>query len=1060
MKGTAPTEGGPVLLRVLGPLTAVRGGVALTGRELSSRKGRRMLAVLLVERGGLVPADRLVDVLWPEGPPADPAAGVATLVSRLRALLGPESIAGSRAAYGLLRGGPWTADLDQARELTDEAETRLDAGEPGLAAAAAARVGSDLASHLGLDDLADEDWLLPLRDEVRVLRRRASHVSVVAALRTGVPAAVQDLAERAHAADPFDEQAARDLMAVLSAAGEHARALTTFADLARLLRVELGTDPQRQTRDLHLALLRGAPPDLAGARPSPSPPPPRPLLGRGTEVEALRQAWTAAVVGRPSLVTVTGPGGIGKSRLLGEVVEMAEATGGQVLSARCHPAERSLFLQPVVDALRPALVSMSSAALQDLLGPDEDVWRLLLPELVGPQGEAPAWHQRSADLERHRAYQTVARVLTGIAHTQPVLFLLDDAHDAGLVTLDLLDHLTRHLAPAPVLLVAAARDAEVDPMFLATGEGRVRLHLGALPDSAVRAMADAAGQGGHADEIVDRTRGHALSVVEMLRALAAGDPGVPGTLRDAVLQRVARSGPVASRLVRAAAVLGSRIDPQVLARMLDRSDLDVVHDCESLTGSALLGRTETGYEFANDLVQEVVYADLAPALRLAQHRRAADLLAHVPEEMARHAEAAGDDERAARGWLLAGQRAVGQSAAEDALPLLDRGLRCAGAAGAPDLQVRLLLARATARESLTAFPEALVDLDEALARARRTGDRRLEMTALTARGGDVPVALHHPAASWGEYLTRGLALAGEVGDRRVAAELGARLAVLSVSSLRFDDAETYAERAVAAGRASGDEHALAAGLDGLKSVRAYLGDGPALATVLAELLPLVRRTAGAWVLSWCLFEQSFVAMAEGDVDTARAQVAEAVEVNVRSGFPAHAVFFRAHAARFARLAGDLDTALVEGRAALAEAADVDHPWWLASAAGLLAATLIQTGSAREAAAVARTGWDVVAGQGDEAYQLLTLAPLAQATGHPDLVAGAAARLGAIRTPPGQAWLLGADAYLATAQALAATGDEAAAVRVLGPLLAATSPTRWPPVHTAALALSETLRAAR
>ncbi len=1042
-----------------GPLAAVRAGTVLTGRALGSRKGRHLLALLLVERGALVPTDRLADVLWAEQQPVDPAAGVATLVSRLRGVLGSEVVRGSRSAYGLSRGDPWTTDLDAAHALGEEADARLHAGEPALASAAASRVVTELAAHVGMDDLGDEPWLAPLREEIRLLRRRASHLAVAAALATGAPASVRDLAERAHLADPFDERAVRDLMGVLAASGEQARALSTYAGLARLLRLELGADPQRQTRDLHLALLRGGPVDL-GDRPVPAAPPPPRLLGREAEVGLLREAWAAAVARRPSLVAVTGPGGVGKTRLLSELVGVVEETGGLVLSARCHAAERSLFLQPVVDALRPMLVSLPAAQLEDLLGADRDVWRLLLPEAGRPRDEAPPWHQRSAELERRRAYQSVVQVLSGIARGRPVLLLLDDAQEAGLATLDLLDHLTRQVGAAQVLMVAAARDAEVDPTLLVTGQHRLRVDLGALPVAAVRAMAEEAGQGGHAEEILARTKGHALSVVEMLRALAAGDSGVPGTLRDAVLQRVSRTGPDATTVLQAASVLGARIDPQVLARLLDRGDLEVVRHCESLTSYALLARTSTGYEFANDLVQEVVYADLAPALQLAHHRRAADLLSDVPEEMARHAEAVADHARAARGWLRAGRRALGEAAAPDAVALLDRALQCAEAAGAADLRVQVLLARATARETATAFPEALRDLDEALELSRRTGDRRLEMTALAARGGDVPVALHHPAVSWGEYVTRGLALAGELGDRRVAAELGSRLAVLAVSRLRFDEGLAYAERAVAAGRASGEEGALVAGLDGLKTVHAYLGDGPGLTAVLEELLPLVRRARGDWVLSWCLFEESFVAMSEGDVDQARAKVAAAVETNLASGFPAHALFFRAHAARFAGVAGDLDTAVAEGRAALAEAAEVDHPWWLATAAGLLAASLLDARRPEEAATVAGPAWDAVAGHGDEAYQLLTLAPLAQATGRPELVARAVAGIEAVRTPPGHAWLLGADAYLTTARAVAETGDRAAAVAVLAPLMAATSPSRWASVHAEVVALTQRLTPAR
>ena len=154
-------------------------------------------------------------------------------------------------------------------------------------------------------------------------------------------------------------------------------------------------------------------------------------------------------------------------------------------------------------------------------------------------------------------------------------------------------------------------------------------------------------------------------------------------------------------------------------------------------------RSGPRYEFVNDLVQECVHGSLPPALAAAYHRRAADLTTDQPEAMAGHAFAAGDLERAARGWLLAGEAAMRRAAVDDALGLFDRGV---AAAREPSLRARLLIERARAHEARTSFQPALPDIDEALRLARGTGDRRLEMRALRARGGDVPVAMRLPMA--------------------------------------------------------------------------------------------------------------------------------------------------------------------------------------------------------------------------------------------------------------------------------------------------------------------------
>jgi DNA-binding SARP family transcriptional activator len=95
------TLAAPVRIRLCGQLVVERDGHELADRALGSRKGRLLLQVLAPHRGRLVPTERIADVLWADDQPRDAAANVATLVSRLRAVLGEDVIAGSRAAYGL-----------------------------------------------------------------------------------------------------------------------------------------------------------------------------------------------------------------------------------------------------------------------------------------------------------------------------------------------------------------------------------------------------------------------------------------------------------------------------------------------------------------------------------------------------------------------------------------------------------------------------------------------------------------------------------------------------------------------------------------------------------------------------------------------------------------------------------------------------------------------------------------------------------------------------------------------------------------------------------------------
>ena len=407
--------------------------------------------------------------------------------------------------------------------------------------------------------------------------------------------------------------------------------------------------------------------------------------------------------------------------------------------------------------------------------------------------------------------------------------------------------------------------------------------------------------------------------------------------------------------------------------------------------------------------------------------------------MARHAEAIDDWSRAGRSWLLAGEAAMTRGASADAAVLLDRAAAAAGSATDDVLLSRVLLARSRAREALTDFTAALSDIDEALRLARAGGNKRMEMRALRARGGDVLVGLRHPVAEWGAHLTDGLRLAGELGDRVAESDFGARLAVLEVSRLRFDRALAHGRRAIAVARGVGDDRALAMGLDGIKSTHAYLGDVDQLKIVIDELGPLLRRLDHTWLLQWCVFESAFLTMAAGDSHSTRTRIDESLRLNSQTGYPAYAVFFLAHRGWFARLDGELDAALADGKEAVERAASVEHPWWRATAAGLYAATLLAAGKTAEAAEMAAAGNALVGESAAEGYRLRCLAPLAAASGSLAALRAADDLLSGVTTPPGHAWVLGADAYLCTARAWSAAGDPTRAAAACAPLRKATGP---------------------
>ena len=320
------------------------------------------------------------------------------------------------------------------------------------------------------------------------------------------------------------------------------------------------------------------------------------------------------------------------------------------------------------------------------------------------------------------------------------------------------------------------------------------------------------------------------------------------------------------------------------------------------------------------------------------------------------------------------------------------------------------------------------------------------------------IALGAPARESAGYLQQGLRIALSLGDRAAEADLLARLAILQSNRLRFTEAVGLGRRAVAAGRAARSDRALALGLDGLKTAHAYLGEVAPLTEVIDELEPLLRRLGDLRLLEWTVFESAIPAFAAARWDEAEHRMAEAVEVSRRGGLIGHDSWFLAHLGWLARLRGRFDLALTHGRAAAAQARLVPQAWFGPTADALLAGTMLDCGDADGAAAVLRDALDAAGPEGAEAYRLRCLAPLAEATGDPAVLAEAERLLDGIETPPGGAFLLGADAYLCVARARLQSGDPSRARAVLAPLLAAARRLEWIPVLvTAGLARRPTPR---
>ncbi|QYG92145.1 hypothetical protein HC251_06625 [Iamia sp. SCSIO 61187] len=311
---------GPVSVRSEGGTCAVR-----------SRPQRTVLARLALEPNRVVSAGTLIDVLWGHDPPPNATGNLHSYVSKLRRLVGPDRIRREHGGYRL-EVDPDAVDTARVERLAAGAE-ELDA--PGRAAA----LGEALALWVGepLADLDDVEALVPDRMRLAALRHELDVRRMAALVDAGDHVAVLPRLREAAAQDAYDETIVVLLARALHGAGRTAEALRTLSGFRRHLREGTGLDPSSELTRIEQSIvhddpaLRGVGPRLRGPAPGSLPATaewPRfatPLHGREEELVRLDD-----LVGTQPVVTVTGTGGIGKSRLACAVADRRSGSGQAV----------------------------------------------------------------------------------------------------------------------------------------------------------------------------------------------------------------------------------------------------------------------------------------------------------------------------------------------------------------------------------------------------------------------------------------------------------------------------------------------------------------------------------------------------------------------------------------------------------------------------------------------------------------------------------------------------------------------------------------------------------
>jgi class 3 adenylate cyclase/tetratricopeptide (TPR) repeat protein len=689
---------------------------------------------------------------------------------------------------------------------------------------------------------------------------------------------------------------------------------------------------------------------VLGLRSEPERPPLAPLIGRARELELLGTVWDKVLADRRThLVTVIGPPGIGKSRLVRELHPRL-AREGLFLKGRCRPYGETTgygaFGQQVwqlAGIFETDSTTVARAKLRESIAslmPESEAEEVgaHLAILLGLSNEGAP--------DKQLLFYSVRRFVEAVADARPTAFVFEDIHWAEPALLELLESLASRLTNAPVLVITLARPDLLET-YPTWGGGLPRytaVHLEPLTDADAHELASALLVGseeasGYADRLVHTSGGNPLFLEELAASVAERTAdllaGLPTTVQAIISARLDALPRRSRQVLQDAAVVGRIFWRGPLAALQgDESDLDATLDdlerrdfIRRQPKSSVLEDRE--FIFKHILTREVAYGTLPRAGRRERHRAVAAFIERASGDrvresssiLAHHFREAGDDAKTATYLMMAADVASRAWAKQQAITLLGEAIEIAERIADRDLLISARLARASTFIDAARFADAVEGLDwlidEAdgrnlalahLARARaafwaadaahvakhsaaaaeiaeRLDDREVQGRALAQRseaesmGGDLPTAF----ATW-ERVTATWPI-----ERRDGA-FARSYATRALMSYWAGDYETVLKMAIEA-------HGLGIDASNLEAaVTSACNAGLAL-------VGLSRHEEGiSWLDRAIEFgreweERSFRFTARGmnmragaireigDLDAARAQSEEALELAKDSGFP-------------------------------------------------------------------------------------------------------------------------------------------------------------------------------
>jgi ATP/maltotriose-dependent transcriptional regulator MalT len=615
------------------------------------------------------------------------------------------------------------------------------------------------------------------------------------------------------------------------------------------------------------------------------------LVGRADELAALELLLDELDHGATAAVELVGEPGIGKTRLLSELAARAELRGHLVLAGSASELERELPFSVFVHALDEYVGTLDPGLLSTL---HEDVQAELAQVL--PSLSALGARHVALQHERYRSHRAMRALLEQLAHTRPLILVLDDFHWADSASVELLDALLSRPPSAAVLTTVAVRPRQTRERLAAAlaranrAAALTRMELAALTLDDARALLGERFDAVGATLLYEESGGNPFYLEQLSRSptrarrttsapeISLVGLDVPQAVAASLSEELALLSDVGRVVLEGAAVAGDPFEPELAAAAADTPEAAAMQAVDELLELDLIRATDVPrrFRFRHPIVRRAVYEAAPGGWRLGAHERCAEVLAAqgVTAARAHHVErSARQGDVTAVAVLREAGEAAARLAPESAARWFETALRLLPQTAPAQDRVELLLARAGALAAAGHFTDSHETLLEAVAIVPEQCSG-LRTTVVTACAGVERFLGRYEQAH--ARLERALGVLPEPSSVESVALL-IELTLNEFYRSRYEAMHDWVERAVSAAKALGDPALTAAALAMLaladamtgppETARSHTAEAAALVNRLSDNELSLRPDAASWLAAAELYLDMY---AEADAHASRA----------------------------------------------------------------------------------------------------------------------------------------------------------------------------------------------